>query len=314
MIGAPMSPARVRRFACQLAALACFLVACSDDDAATPVTAEERADPSGAETPAGQRHGQAVTLDGVEPALANAVAPYDAWSAADLFVISGALGDQPHQLVDTCLRDAGWEVPNHPPRTLHTDRSNLVNDMPAQFPNTQHLLEFGLPLPPAEEPSEGDMVSGMPDGTEDDERACVEQHRKELDRSLETQELFLSIADAWWDILAEVDASEEVRALASEFSDCLQDQGVPAEHAVDEFSFLNYIDVLHLEAGHERTNIEDINLRYGQMYAMCGQDLFEAREQLRSDERRDAFLHEHAESLRELSDRLYGAAATVGGS
>lgn len=49
-----------------------------------------------------------------------------------------------------------------------------------------------------------------------------------------------------------------------------------------------------------------IDEKFGKLYAECGRDLFETREQLRSGERRTDFLDDHAQEIGELKD-LIGA-------
>jgi hypothetical protein len=45
----------------------------------------------------------------------------------------------------------------------------------------------------------------------------------------------------------------------------------------------------------------------GKLYVECGRELFEARERLRGGERREAFLREHEEAIRQLSELLFGS-------
>lgn len=49
---------------------------------------------------------------------------------------------------------------------------------------------------------------------------------------------------------------------------------------------------------------ERIDEEFGKFYAECGRELLWAREQLRSGDQRVAFLDEHAEEIRDLSDRI----------
>jgi hypothetical protein len=64
------------------------------------------------------------------------------------------------------------------------------------------------------------------------------------------------------------------------------------------------------DTGGDPTEFVEVSERMGKLYAECGRELFETRERMRGGERREAFLREHEESIRRLSDLLYGGGAS----
>jgi hypothetical protein len=180
----------------------------------------------------------------------------------------------------------------------------------ATFPDVERLARDGLPhLGSDQRADPNDSLDDgwtPPPGFDEAGVRCVQEELGEGDAIHPAQQLYADVSGAWSDVLADIEADDEIRGHAETFSGCLREEGVPADSATDEFQFLFHVDALVLEAAGDPAEQRAVQERYGRLYAECGRDLFLARERLRSGQRRTDFLAEHAAAIRELSDVLYG--------
>lgn len=244
-------------------------------------------------------------LEGVEMELLNAVAPYDHASAADSRIVRSNLLHVAMTTVVECVNDRGEAV--EPPRPPEHDREQAMHAANAEFPFVEALERDGLRMQSVEDPEQGSPASGQvaPETPEQEEAAEACHQDEEVSEVLANEGRYGDLGSEWHAVLEEIDASDEVKELSSQFSECLRDEGVPRESTPTEVAFLSHVDTLLVEAA--RGEQEGIAEAYGQLYVHCGRELFETRERLRAGERRIEFLQEHADAIHELNDLLYGA-------
>ncbi|MDP2623746.1 MAG: hypothetical protein Q8Q29_08115 [Actinomycetota bacterium] len=259
------------------------------------------------DTTSGETPGEDVVVGLVEVEVSNAVAPFDHDSNVDDLLLGFGLSRVRVGLINDCLAAEGF-----PPIQLAPlpDRDDPILMANRAFPYLDALAESGFPNLP-----------GTPGSPEDSrqrseaEAAASRQCAEEVDASdhdvIVAYELSASIRSAWEVVLAEIDATAEIQSLVVGFSSCLVAEGIPATNARSEGSFLGYVDSLLAATGADESAWPEIRERMGKLYVECGRELFEARERLRSGERREAFLRGHEEAIRELSELLYGAGAST---
>ena len=260
------------------------------------------------DTTSGETPGEDVIvgLVEVEVEVSNAVAPFDHDSNVDDLLLGFGLSRVRVGLINDCLAAEGFPPIHLAPLPDRNDPILMAN---WAFPYLDALAESGFPNLP-----------GTPGSPEDSrqrseaEAAASRQCAEEVDASdhdvIVAYELSASIRSAWEVVLAEIDATAEIQSLVVGFSSCLVAEGIPATNARSEGSFLGYADSLLAATGADETAWPEIREWMGKLYVECGRELFEARVRLRAGERREAFLTEHQEAIRELSDLLYGVAKT----
>ena len=243
-----------------------------------------------------------VALVGVEVEMSNAVAPFDHHSNVDSLLLELGLHRARTQEIYDCLAREGF-----PPRQVSElpTRDDPILLANASFPFVEALARDGIPaLPPT--PESSDDFREYSTAEREASRACAEAVDGSGGKVIVALDLWVIVRFAWEPVLAEIDATDEIRSLVGEFSSCLRDEGIPAASATSETAYLSYVDFLLAETGGDWTEMLVIYERMGKLYAECGRELFEARERLRGGERREAFLREHEVAIRELSDLLYG--------
>lgn len=255
--------------------------------------------------------------------VSSAVAPFDHESNVDSMLLGHVVsnfGSDGWQYLSDCMTEQGFDPPE---LVQFPSRDDPFHISVPRFPPIDTFAIDGFPVLPAIHSPPAD--SSGPE-YEEAARACTEtteKHFRGTDNA-RAWELYNTVRSAWEDVLTDIDASDEVRPLAVEFGSCLEDSGIPHEYTVPNHpsrayvegtlgAYLGYVDSLlgtNARPGDEPvTSVEraEIHEEYGMLYAECGRELFETREQLRSGERRDAFLAEHADAIRELSDLVQGA-------
>jgi hypothetical protein len=254
-------------------------------------------------SPTLERSGE-VGLEGVDVQLLDALAPYDHRTSLARVAMWRWLTSAGDVHIGACLRDEGFTDP--PPAPAPPDPDDPTQGDNVNFPDGRRLAREGITIVGSfalveEEPSGWVPPPGWAAA---EARCRAELSGDELDAATPAQKLFTSIGRAWENELAAVEAEDEIAARTEEFSVCLQDHGIPAESTGSQLDFLGHLDgkIMGARDGDE---IEAFGRQYGRMYGECGLPLFESRERLRA-ERRPAFFAEHAESLRELSDLVYG--------
>lgn len=259
--------------------------------------------------PAVDRGSLLAGLAGVEVEVTNAVAPYDHHSNVDSLLLEMGLHGALNQLTFDCIAEQGFARPQGPTELLHRDDPFLMANL--AFPHTERLASEGFPfLPPT--PASPDDFQTPSEAEREASRVCARQvHGADSDLNAAI-EIFGSIRSAWEVVLDEIETLDEVVRLKEDFSACVRDEGIPASSS-SEHGFLSYVDFLRAEVADTAADLEDareqqagIKLTMGRLYAECGRELFEAREQLRGGERRARFLAEHEAGIRELNDFVYG--------
>jgi hypothetical protein len=247
-----------------------------------------------------------AALSGVAIDVSNAVSPFDHESGVDSFLLSSALTrhrPDERQFLSDCLAAEGFTLWLAKGPLPARDDPMLISNW--HFPQVDALASEGFVQLPGT-PGKPEDFQGRPPKQDAAEQACIaamEDQFRDSDRT-RALELYWSMRIPWGDVLDEIDDSAEVRDLVQGFSACLADEGVPVESAIDELHFLSYVDELLWRADDVAATEAEIHVRLGKLYVECGRELFETKEQLRSGERRTAFLAEHAETVRELSDLL----------
>lgn len=245
--------------------------------------------------------GSTAGLPGVDVDVTNAVAPFDHPSFVDSVLLEIAIGQVRTREINECMAAEGFDPP--PPSGLpDRDDPSLVSNL--TFPFVKRLAAQGFVRGRSDAPSPGDAQE--PAGGEIDALiACGEELERDGTDSTALQETFGAVRGAWEEVLASIDASDEIAVLVGEFGECLRAQGIPPESSDSEGSFLVYVDMLILEAD-DPDRTAEIDRTMGKLYVECGRDLFERREQLRSGDLRESFLNEHAAAIQELNEQLFG--------
>jgi hypothetical protein len=248
-----------------------------------------------------------VGLVEVEVEVSNAVAPFDHDSNVDGLLLEFSLSKVRTQLISDCRVAEGF-----PPVSISPlpDRDDPILMANATFPDIEALAASGFPNLPGTPGSLDDSRERS-----EEEAAASRQCAEDVDASdhdvIAAYGRYASIRSAWEVVLAEIDATAEIQSLVVGFSSCLVAEGIPATNARSEGSFLGYVDSLLAATGADESAWPEIREQMGKLYVECGRELFEARERLRGGERREAFLSEHQEGIRELSELLYGGGAST---
>lgn len=281
-------------------AASCSIDAASDDRPIDESSATTRAATEAAD----------ASLSGVAVNITNAVAPFDHGSNVDWQLLASAIsrpGIDEWQYLSDCMAAEGFELPPLAP-PLERDDPILISNW--QFPPVDILTVEGFtavpPIPSS--PEDFEETSTRTDAHFESLQSCgaaAEEEFKGSDRA-RAYELYAMVRGSWEELLTEIDGSDEIRPLAEGFSVCLRDEGIPVDYTVSERRLLGYVDELLWGADSVAEEEARIRERYGKLYAECGRELFEAKERLRSGERRVAFLAEHEEAIRGLSDLLSG--------
>jgi hypothetical protein len=266
----------------------------------------ETADGTSGETPGDGGTGAVVGLVEVEVEVSNAVAPFDHDSNVDGLLLEFSLSKLRTQLISDCRVAEEFPPVSISPLPDRDDPMLMAN---LAFPDIEALAEGGFPNLP-----------GTPGSPEDSrprseaETAASRQCAEDIDASdrdvIVAYELYASMRSAWEVVLAEIDATAEIRSLVTGFSSCLVVEGIPTTNARSEGAFLGYFDSMLAATGADESAWPEIRERMGKLYVECGRELFEARERLRAGDRREAFLREHEAAIRELSELLYGGGAS----
>lgn len=245
-------------------------------------------------------------LPGVEVEVSNAVAPFDSESFVDSLMLEFGLARVRNGQVLDCLAAEGFTPPA---MSELPDRDDPLVWHNPRFPRIEALARDGLPT-----------LAGTPGSLDDttepsgEERAasrrCAEQVDGQESAVNTALGLWAGVRGAWEAVLDEIEATDEVRGLNDEFGACLRDEGIPAESTTSEGAFLGYVQSLLMATGTDEGAWPEINERMGKLFVQCGRELFETRERLRGGERREAFLREHEQAIRELSELLYGGGSS----
>lgn len=279
--------------------------------------------PTASDTPTdGPDEEVATTLASVGADFLDAVAPYDHDSYLNFSEFQLDLDLERQRRIADCVRAEG--IDDYPIYKSPFDRSDRANEAYSrgQFPRVDLIEAEGFPfvegLPDAEQPEPIDEAAievaarcvadlrGLSDDPDNWENEDVQEIVPEAALH---DDLFV----AWQAVIDEIETLPEVRQEVERFGECLVDLGIPTDNATGpESAFFSYVDQLRMqtieEAGHEANDEQEAIMRqYGQMWAGCGRDLFELREQLRSGERREAFLQEHEATIIELYAAVHGA-------
>jgi len=242
-----------------------------------------------------------ASLVGVEVEVSNAVAPFDHHSVVDNLLLEFGLSRVRVGLKSDCLAAEGF-----PPIQLSPlpDRDDPILMVNRQFPYIEALARYGFPTLPGT-PSSPDDFRERSEAETAASRQCAEEVDRIGHDAITAYELYASVRGPWESVLDEIDATDEIRGLVDAFGSCLRDEGIPADATASEGAFLGHVQSLLMATGVDESSWPEINERMGKLYAECGRELFEARERLRSGERREAFLREHEVAIRELSELLY---------
>lgn len=239
----------------------------------------------------------------VEVDVSRAVAPFDHESNVDSGLLGRLVADRGTdwlQFVDDCMAERGF-VFDWQEREVAPSRDDPMLVSNPQFPPIDALAAEGFPVLPGTPSSPEDFVD-PPEGHSAAAQACsaeAEQRFRTADDA-RAEDLYATVRGAWEEVLTEIDASDEVNALVVGFGSCLVEEGIPAEYSNSLGRYLGYVDSLRVDA--DAAKDAEILKEYGKLYAECGRDLFETREQLRTGELRVAFLDEHADAISELTD------------
>lgn len=240
-------------------------------------------------------------LTGVDVDLSNALAPYNHHSFVDKLLLEMAIAQMRREELNHCLVEDGFSPVPLSPLPARDDpllTSNL------EFPDWEKLARVGFVQASASGPAPGEPQEAPPDV--DAMNVCDDRLQRNGSPSEELFAAFAIVSSGWSDVLAEIDGLAEVRLLVDEFGACLRAEGIPVEYTDSEVGFLGYVDSL-IVAADDSTRTPVINEEMGKLYAECGQELFETREQLRSGERRTAFLREHDAAISEMNNLIYGS-------
>lgn len=242
-----------------------------------------------------------------------AVAPFDHESSVESVLLEvgiESVWSERLSYISACMADAGFDGPE-PVVLPSRDDPILISNW--QFPPTDLLAASGFVFLPGEPAGPNELSPN--DYVEDPARdaaaaACsTEEASLNLDSDrTRASELYGDLRGAWERVLTDIDNSAEVQMELAGFSACLVDNDIPAQYTTSLERYLGYVDSLLMTAGDidDYAEMRAIDEKFGKLYAECGRDLFETREQLRSGERRTDFLDDHAEEISELKD-LIGA-------
>lgn len=238
----------------------------------------------------------AVPAPGVHPIdVANAIAPFDHDSHVDSTLLEMWFSQQQIGEYARCLRDDGFadRAPDVP--DVLPDRDDPMLASHWQFPDVELLAREGFAFLPGRSWEEDHDV--FREGFDEAAARCGEL----IDHELE--ELAVRLGEArgsWEQHLATTERDPAVVAADERFTHCLGEAGV--EDPPDLETYPMYLDALIQEAPEEQW--AGIHRDQGVLYAECGVDLFQVREQVRTGEGRSSFLLEHEGLIEELSSLM----------
>lgn len=238
----------------------------------------------------------------VDVSLVDAIAPYDAESQLDEAVLFHRLQQQEYAVLESCIESKGL-----PPIGL-LEELPPINEMRGSalpdFPDLDALESEGF-RPLTEDSFWGDEDRNV---LSDEQRQAMDEcdaEEPELQGAVDLMAQFMHLSSKWWAVLEEVDASEDLTALRSEFTTCALDEGVDSSHAADESAFIGALDALNSRGFDTPEEANQERRELGQIYYLCGADLFELKIDLRL-EQRDDFVDEHWDDIAGLSELLFG--------
>lgn len=237
---------------------------------------------------------------GIELEITNAVAPFNSSTNGDSQLLEQRVGRIGEAELRACMGAEGFGSYFSEPPKVNRDDPKFLSHL--NFPDFELLSNEGIVLPPS---TPGKPNTTMPQGYDEAFMMCAAQVAKNWPEREEAQALFGNVRAAWDGILIEIDESDEVKSETASFSECLLAEGIPAEHTRERLDFLSYIDTMRMAATNDSEDAE-IRLKYGQLYAKCGEDLFRLLERMRSERRAD-FLADHQTSIQELANLLADA-------
>lgn len=251
-------------------------------------------------------------LAGIDPSITNAVAPYDHESSVDSQILEDTIG-RSEQLsflpaLNDCLAAEGYDRVPPPPEPPVRDDPIYVSNW--QFPQIESLIAEGFVNPDAgiesdEEDPRNRTTAGDAANRKRREAADLCSQRIGVPTTDEemgdAHRLYWSVLSSWNQVLTEIDNTDEVRDAMTRFSECLQDDGVPAHWTSSTTAYLSYVDeVLYAQDGDLQKEAA-VREEYGMRYGRCAKDLFAIKQRLRSGELRSTFLAEHEGTIRELA-------------
>ncbi len=258
------------------------------------------AEPSSASSPQGQT-AEAVqsSLSGVDPFVVDGLAPIDSSSHASSILLEMSVYGAGQRAVERCLADQGIVVP--PSDSGLPDRAELEQSANAEFPAIDSIRSNGLfnshaATAPDRESDTPPPSDALIPGLEAALPGCQEAVSGEIRSSID---LFGSIRGSWQNVIDEVDGLPEIVSQRSDFSQCLVDQGISADDAVDETAFLLSVDV-RLAAATDADSRSNVYREMGTLYIDCGESYLRARVSER-EARRVEFLLENEEAVREIA-------------
>lgn len=272
-----------------------LVMACQPDSSATPPPTltplpREGAPTSSSTEPPASSSAAAATgptptdIGGqLSPEAVNAVAPTDAVADADSRYVEFLAAREATGQCPGASGDDGTVEFDDDDRSFYfpdVDRLRAVGFIPDD-PGPD-LESPGGAIPPAEENGE------VPPQTPCD------------DVSMPMYSLFEPVRSAWQLVIEEVRTRPEILALQDETMTCLQQAGAPPEVVANETEFLFWVDTLVFGGD---TLDQSADLTWARIYADCGEDLFEAREEA-TLARRPAFVEEHRSAIAQLSALL----------
>ncbi|MBK5224018.1 MAG: hypothetical protein JJE52_14325 [Acidimicrobiia bacterium] len=291
-----------------VAAAAGVWLAAGDDEVVMPATGGP-SDATGADTVESDLvesdlvESDPFELPAIEPFdgdVAAAVAPFDHDSNVDSQLLELWVAAYRDRAGDECLVAQG-RADLVVERPLPLDRDDPLLVANAAFPDPELLAAEGLVVPPGTpfdptEPTPGDDALVV--------QGCNEQVVSSGADVVHIGQLFAVLRAGWARELELIDTTSEVEAAAAALGSCLRDQGIPAEYTSEPRRFFGYVDSLR-RALADDVDRQDavIRLEHGRLYAECGASsgYFTVREQMRSGDRRTAFLAEHAPEIDELT-------------
>ncbi len=282
----------------------------STNESNDPGSSTTLASPGDSTTPGSS--GSSFGLAGVDPSITNAVAPYDHESNVDSQLLEGYISrlEQLRLLpaLNECLAGEGYE-PVAPPAEL-PGRDDPIWVSNWQFPPIETLIAEGFVTPDGyQESAEEDPRNR----TAESEAARLAQReardRCRLQAGAPTTDaemglehrLFSSLRSTWEEVLVGIDDSDDVRDATTKYSQCLRDEGVPAQYTSPVTAFLGFTDATRAAQDGDPQKDAEVQEDFGKLYGRCAQDLFSVKERLRSGELRSAFLAEHEVTIRELA-------------
>ena len=282
-------------------ALVLILSAC-----ASSVGTSAGSDGGGASEVAGgpQTGGSSVAagLSGVDPDIISALTPATSADNGRTNILAARLSLPAQLRTNQCLVSKGWDpLPVTEADELPDPQS--YNEANAQFPNIGYLETNGLPPVNTGEGGPLSETPGEPDpALEQALRTCQRSARQRLGEDYtQADDSFDLILGEWYQVIEEVNSSDQVVALRKDFSSCLVDEGVPPEFAGDEYGFLSHVDALLVAADFDPEAVRRILREQGALYMKCGKEYLTTRAELRAARRSD-FIRKWEPDIRIIAD------------